>query len=112
MNIDQLIPQPYEKETFQRNRCRYVPDASGCYVLTTFLKQVLYIGLTTNLRRRMNEHLDNPGKTVNTTEGRAIFFYWIESKEMNKIERTWLNINIQNEGVLPKLNSIYSPVSS
>lgn len=93
---------------------RYVPDTAGCYVLTTFSKIVLYIGLTCNLRRRMNEHLDNPQKTCELELGRAVLFFWIESEELhlNKIERTWLNIYIQHEGRYPVLNKMYSPTSA
>ena len=111
MNINQLIPLPVNSETFKRDRERFIPKSSGCYVLTTFEKKVLYIGLTNNLRRRMNEHLDNPTKTKGTELGRAVLFYWLESEDTNKIERTWLNIHIQNEGIMPILNSIYSPTS-
>ena len=57
----------------------------------------------------MNEHLDNPEKTNTTKLGRAVIFHWIESNDVNKIERTWLNIHIQNEGCYPELNKIYSP---
>jgi hypothetical protein len=109
MNIGLLAPAPEKFEPFKRNRERYVPEASGCYVLATFVKEVLYIGLATNLRRRMNQHLDNPDKTNETPNGRATFFYWVESKETQKIERTWMNIHIQHEGVMPILNKIYSP---
>jgi hypothetical protein len=59
--------------------------------------------------RRMNEHLDNPLKTSPTKHGRLILFFWIESQEINKIERTWLNIHIQHEGKVPELNKMYSP---
>ena len=109
MKITDLIPGPVQYETFRRSRERFVPEKSGCYVLTTFSRDVLYIGLTNNLRRRMNEHLDNPDKTGETTLGRAVLFYWFESDELNKIERTWLNIHIQHEGAIPVLNKIYSP---
>jgi len=111
MNIDALVPAPLHCEAFKRNRQRFVPANSGCYVLSTFSKIVLYIGLTDNLRRRMNEHLDNPTKTGETKLGRAVFFHWIESPDTNKIERTWMNIHIQHEGSLPLLNSMYSPTS-
>lgn len=111
MNICELNPKPPYFEPFRRNRERYIPAKSGCYALTTFSKEVIYVGLTNNLRRRMNEHLDNPDKTYETKIGRAIFFFWIETPEINKIERTWLNIYIQHEGALPLLNKMYSPIS-
>jgi hypothetical protein len=59
----------------------------------------------------MNEHLDNPQKTCQTKNGRPILFFWIESEEINKIERGWMNIHIQHEGRMPELNKMYSPTS-
>lgn len=114
MNVNQLVPRPSKRDSFHRRRCRFVPESPACYVLTTFTNVVLYIGLTVNLRRRINEHLDSPEKTTETRFGRAVFFYWFETSDIriNKVERTWLNIHIQHEGVVPVLNSIYSPVSA
>lgn len=110
MNIEDLRPQPRFSETFKRNRQRFVPEKSGCYVLTTFGRVVLYIGLAKNLRRRMNDHLDNEAKTGVTPLGKATFFFWVEADDIEKIERTWMNIHIQHEGGLPVLNSVYSPI--
>ena len=112
MNISELFPLPTQYETFKRARERYIPDKPGCYALATFSKVVLYIGLTNNLRRRMNEHLDNPEKTCETENGRAVFFFWIESHEINKIERTWMNIHNLIDGALPEFNKVYSPTST
>jgi hypothetical protein len=112
MNISELVPAPTHCETFRRSREKFVPTTSGCYVLTTFFGVVLYVGLADNLRRRMNNHLDDPSKTGETELGRAVLFHWIESEATNKIERTWQNIHIQNEGGLPILNSIYSPTAT
>jgi hypothetical protein len=112
MNITELIPRPAECETFRRDRMRYIPEESGCYVLATFLGVVLYIGLTNNLRRRMGEHLDNPQKTAETPLGRAVLFHWALGENTNQIERTWMNLHIQNEGAMPLLNKVYSPVSA
>ena len=112
MNISELVPQPTHRDSFRRNRERFIPDTTGCYVLTTFSQVVLYIGLAKNLRRRMNDHLDNDQKRSETKLGRAVYFHWIEASDPNKIERTWMNIHIQHEGMLPTLNSIFSPTST
>lgn len=111
MNIIELIPQPLHYEPFNRSREKFVPEKPGCYVLTTASKTVLYVGLTNNLRRRMNNHLDDLRKISETKEGRAVLFYWIETLETNKIERTWMNIHLLHEGCLPVLNGKYSPTS-
>lgn len=112
MKLALLIPIPYASEAFRRSREKFVPTKPGCYVLTTFEQDVLYIGLTVNLRRRVNEHLDSSAKTELTAQGRAVLVHWIETVDINKVERTWLNIYLLNEGRLPILNSIYSPTST
>jgi hypothetical protein len=112
MTVTELFPQPVKCESFLRSRCAFVPETSGCYVLTTFLKEVLYVGLATNLRRRMNDHLDSPEKTNTTQKGRSVLFHWLETNDINVVERTWMNIHIQHEGTLPLLNRVYSPVST
>ena len=109
MKIALLVPSPLASESFRRSREKFIPATSGCYVLTTFQREILYIGLTVNLRRRINEHLDSAAKTELTTEGRAVLVHWTETTEVNKVERTWLNIHLLNEGRLPILNSVYSP---
>lgn len=112
MNLEKLIPPPVCKEAFRLDREKFIPEKSGCYVLTNFSGIVLYIGLAKNLRRRMNDHLKNPAKTNETVFGRAIMFHWLISDDLNKIERTWLNTHIENDGLLPVLNKIYSPTSA
>ena len=112
MNLDSLNPPPIQSEPFRRSRERFIPEVAGCYVLCTFEKIILYIGLAKNLRRRINQHLDSPAKTGVTTNGRAVLVYWLETVELNKIERTWLNIHLINDGRMPVLNSIYSPTST
>jgi predicted GIY-YIG superfamily endonuclease len=89
-----------------------VPNRSGCYVLTTFERAVLYVGLATDLRTRFSQHLDDPKKTGLTDMGRAVLFHWFETKEIQKVERTWLNIHYQFEGKRPILNSIDSPINA
>lgn len=90
-------------------KAKFVPAGSGCYVLTTFEEHVLYVGLAVNLRRRFIEHLDNPEKTKLTAEGRATKFHWLETSDIQRVERTWLNIHVNAEGRFPILNKIYSP---
>lgn len=111
MNVELLSPGPDRWEAFRRSRERFVPSTSGCYVLASVDRTVLYVGLATNLRQRLNQHLDDPRKTVPTADGRAVLFFWLENSELNLIERTWQNIHIQAEGRLPILNTLSSPVS-
>jgi hypothetical protein len=71
---------------------------------------VLYVGRAGNLRKRLTAHLDNPDKTGATANGRAVWFFWIETAEIAKVERTWMNICLAQEGRLPVLNGLYAPV--
>lgn len=112
MKLALLVPNPTTSESFRRSREKFIPNTSGCYTLTTFEQDVLYIGLSVNLRRRINDHLDSSEKTELTAHGRAVFVHWIETQEINKVERTWLNIHLLSEGRLPILNSVYSPTST
>ena len=112
MNVEKLDPPPDNKKPFRRSHQKFVPDRAGCYVLTTFADVVLYVGLAVDLRRRMGEHLDSPGKIEETAIGRAIWFHWREDDQLNRLERTWMNIHIQSEGRLPVLNGVYSPTST
>jgi excinuclease UvrABC nuclease subunit len=49
MNITALVPAPARREAFRRNRERFIPDKPGCYALTNFSKEVMYVGLAKNL---------------------------------------------------------------
>lgn len=109
MKCSVLIPQPTQWEPFSRNKAKFVPGGPGCYVLATFEDHVLYVGLALSLQRRFNDHLDNPEKTKPTAEGRATKFYWVETPDINRVERTWLNIHVSNEGRYPLLNKVFSP---
>jgi hypothetical protein len=109
MNIAHLQPAPPCSDRFHRSRERFIPEKPGCYVLTTFENEVIYVGLSRNLRSRFNQHLDSEQKTGVTVVGRAIFFSWLQTDDINKVERTWMNIHIQREGALPLLNKVYSP---
>ena len=111
MNVRDLKPAPTNVEPFRRDCVKHVPAKSGCYVLTTALGHILYVGLATNLRGRFEQHLDNPEKTRPTPEGRALSFHWLETKILEGTERGWLNSHELVEGRIPVLNKVHSPVS-
>lgn len=113
MKIEELSPQPKDKVQFQLSSFKLVPQKTGCYVLTTFEGDILYIGLTDNLFNRFQQHLNNPEKTNPTKEGKAIWFYFTfyDAKNLPKLERTWINHYVAANGRLPILNKVNSPVS-
>ena len=112
MKLGRLDPQPPQRTPFRLSHQKFVPRLPGCYALCTFEDEVLYVGLAVDLCRRLGQHIDNPQKTAETPQGRAVWFYWLETKDLNKVERTWLNIHIEHEGKLPPLNRAYSPTAT
>lgn len=108
MKVAELTPLPKDRVHFKLAFFKSVPKGTGCYVLTTFDNDILYIGLSNNLYDRFKQHLDSPEKTNPTTEGKAIWFYYITFDQNNlpKLERTWLNQFTSIHGRLPILNKI------
>lgn len=113
MKIQELNPCPTEKVQFKLAFYKAVPKVDGCYIITTFDNDILYIGLSNNLNERFKKHLDTPEKINPTTEGKAIWFYLTtyDKKNLPKLERTWLNDFQTRHGRLPILNKVNSPVS-
>lgn len=113
MKIDELSPQPTDKVHFRLSSFKSVPKETGCYVLTTFDEEILYIGLSDNLFNRFQQHLGNLEKTNPTKEGKAVWFFFTiyNPKNLPKLERTWINHFSARHGRLPILNKVNSPVS-
>ena len=113
MRVNDLVPKPIDKVLFKLASSKEVPQDGGCYVLATFANDILYIGLAANLNNRFKQHLDNPEKTKPTSDGKAIWFYFIifDPKNLPKLERTWLNQFTDTHGRFPILNKVNSPIS-
>ncbi len=112
MKITQLIPNVEVRVRFSLRDHRLVPEVSGCYVLTTFHGDVLYVGLATDLHSRFAQHRDDAGKCGETPFGVAFWFYFLlaDSNETRRVERTWQNLHLECHGELPCFNKVYSPV--
>ena len=112
MKIEELTPCPTSRVPFKLASFKGVPQSAGCYALATFDGDILYIGLSDNLYARFQQHLDSQEKTLATTEGKAIWFYFIDYSAINlaKLERTWLNHFAAIHGRLPILNKVNSPI--
>lgn len=112
MNVDSLTPKTTARLQFNLRDWKFVPKLAGCYTLTTFEGEILYLGLSENLHRRFSEHRDSDAKRLPTQQGLAFWFCYLlcESKNLYRIERTWLNEHMTEHGVLPLLNKINSPI--
>jgi len=113
MKIDELVPYPKDRIQFKLASYKSVPKVTGCYVLATFENEILYIGLSENLKGRFQQHLDNPVKTSPTKDGKAVWFYFAtyDPKNLPHLERTWINQYVALHGRLPVLNKVNSPIS-
>ncbi len=113
MKVNELNPKIIEKIEFQLNKVKFVPNKIGCYVITNFQHEIMYIGQTVNLKTRMQQHLENPEKTKLTLIGKAYYFYYktIEHEnDLNRLERGWLNNHELREGQIPILNAVRGPI--
>lgn len=113
MKTEDLIPKPTNKEQFKLACFKFIPQKSGCYILTTFTDDILYIGLAENLNSRFKQHLNNAEKTNPTINGKAVWFHYMifDQKNLPSLERTWLNQFLNIHAILPILNKVNSPLS-
>lgn len=112
MNISELNPMPTGKVQFGLKSKKLVPIVSGCYALVTFDGFVLYVGLATSLASRFIQHCETKEKCDPTPDGKAFWFYFleVESKELNRVERTWQQQFFAIHGRRPILNKVDSPM--
>jgi excinuclease UvrABC nuclease subunit len=113
MNVSELTPSPVTRVKFSLESAKQLPTVPGCYVLTNFQGEILYVGLTVNLFQRFKQHRDTPEKCLPTASGRAHWFYFVTAgaSEINAIERGWQNQYSAVHGTRTVLNKIDSPVS-
>lgn len=85
-----------------------VPEIAGCYVLTNILGDVLYIGQSVNIQRRMEQHLVDARMTNSTRLGASSWFYWTsaDDSELRSLEDQLLFRFKAGEGALPPLNRV------
>jgi predicted GIY-YIG superfamily endonuclease len=112
VKVEQLIPTVEQRVEFSLKSRKFVPASAGCYALSTFDRDVLYVGLTYNLHRRFVQHRDTRKKREPTSVGMAFWFYFLscDKREVHRIERTWLNEHMELDGEWPLLNKTNSPL--
>ena len=113
MKIDRLSPLPDNKTQFAWSHHATLPEQSGCYALATYAGDVLYVGLaTTSVRARIGAHLDSPLKRQGAVSGVPFWVYYIlrSPLEVGPVERGWMNQSILEDGEMPPLNRVYSPI--
>ena len=69
MNVSELTPSFTGRTPFRLSDNLRVPQSPGCYAIANIYDDVLYIGQSSDLSRRMSEHLNNPRMTKPTILG-------------------------------------------
>ena len=112
MKVEVLKPKPNKRVEFSLGSFKFLPESMGCYVLTNFNSDIIYVGLAKNLNSRAKQHFDNPEKHVMTDFGKVYWFHFVvlnDEKKINQTERGWMNQYKLEHGSLPPLNKIESP---
>lgn len=113
MKVEQLVPLPEHQTRFAISHLAMVPDQPGCYALTTYSGDVLYVGLATkSVRSRIGAHLEVPEKRKGSSTGVPFWVHYILrlATQVGPIERGWMNEAILRDGQMPPLNRVYSPL--
>ena len=112
MEAGELRPGIERRVSFTLSSGGIVPDQPGCYALTTFSGEIVYIGQTDDLNRRFAEHCGDPDKRVMTPFGVVQFlqFRRCPLSDLNDLESTWTNqYEMRNGGELPYLGRLRPP---
>ena len=91
---------------FSRRSDAFTPPVAGCYCFANIHDDVLYIGQTDNLQRRLGQHLGDPRMTSRTDLGLVSWFYYIElpERDLRVTEQRLVSDYKFREGSLPPLN--------
>lgn len=106
MKITELDQTMSTRQPFAHRAVLRVPVDPGCYVMASIDDDVLYIGRTVSLRRRIGEHLENAEMTTRTSLGWPRWFYYktMAADAVEHYERRLLGRHEQYDGSLPPLN--------
>jgi len=109
MTTNLLKPKIEKTIEFEYSNQKKIPISFGCYIITNFNSEIMYIGKASNLRNRFTNHLETEEKISQTPLGKAYWFSFRECKdifEIEKLERGWLNEYVLKRGELPIFNKI------
>lgn len=108
MKVNELELDFVNEVSFSFKFSIYVPETSGCYVLSSIHRDVLYIGMTNNFLRRMEEHLRDLRMNQRTSLGFVAWFNYhqLEYELCYQTEQALLFQHKFKEGRIPILNRI------
>ena len=108
MKIQECSPAMQSRVAFNRRSVAFTPLVGGCYCFANIYDDVLYIGQTDCLQRRLGQHLDDPRMTSSTSLGLVSWFYYVEipDQELRTTEQKLFGDYEFKEGTWPPLNRI------
>ena len=108
MKVPDCSPALQSRVVFSRRSIAFTPSTAGCYCFANIYDDVLYIGQTDCLQRRLGQHLDDPRMTSKTSLGLVSWFYYVEipDRELRTTEQKLVGDYQLKEGELPPLNRI------
>ena len=108
MKVQECSPTMQNRVVFIRHSIPFAPAVAGCYCFANIYDDVLYIGQTDCLQRRLEQHLDDPRMTSRTSLGLVSWFYYVEipERELRTTEQKLVGDYQFKEGELPPLNRI------
>jgi len=111
MKVSILRPKCSNEMEFSEASVLDIPTLSGCYVLSNWSKDILYIGQAKSLRGRIYSHLADFSKTSMTAMGKVCWIHYALCDEfsLNQLERGWIQQHENREGKFPILNKIRPP---
>lgn len=94
------------RQRFTRWAANNVPSVAGVYALATVYDEVAYVGESTDLQRRMLDHLDNPrmARTMDGTLTHWFCFVVCGESGLKRREQALLTAYKFQTGNLPPLN--------
>lgn len=106
MKVDQLGWTWDFSIPFQLSSVPTVPPRSGVYVLCNVYREVLYIGQSVDVARRLGQHLDDRRMTGTVKGGRCnlVFMKWVPKRELLDEEKRLLFQFKSVVGSWPSLN--------
>lgn len=114
MKVSELNPRPVDHIRFDGWQQHIAsPQERGCYVIASFDDDILYIGQSVDIGKRMESHLTDDRKRKLTPDGVAYWLYYIvcpNDDDLNALERGWVLQYRGREGKLPPFNKIMPPV--
>ena len=110
MNIASIPNKSFHKVQYDFSHVKYLPQDCAVYFMTYYNGNILYIGSSKNLRRRVHQHLVSY-RFSNTSIN--IVVYWVYFLKVDSYlfaqERGFMNYYILQNGCLPYYNKIYPP---